>query len=64
MLVGMPDSFLRKVAREELDLALPRLGDYGAGNIFVGKGEGVAEESKRMVGQRVWGLGAGWLTGD
>jgi len=49
MLVGMPDSFLRKVAKQELGLTLPGPGEYGAGNIFVGKGPAIVEQAKTMV---------------
>ena len=34
ILTGMPDTFLRRVVEEELSVALPARGEYGAGNIF------------------------------
>jgi len=40
MLVGLPDLFLRKVAKAELGKTLPALGKYAVGNVFVGKAEG------------------------
>jgi glutamate synthase (NADPH/NADH) large chain len=35
ILVGMPDRFLRRVARQELGVTLPTAGAYGVGNVFL-----------------------------
>ena len=35
MLLGLPDRFLRRAAREELGIDLPRPGSYGVGNVFL-----------------------------
>ncbi len=40
MLVGLPDHFLRKVAKAELGTTLPALGKYAVGNVFVGMAGG------------------------
>ena len=37
ILVGMPDKFLRRVAKEELEIELPAAGLYSVGNIFFPK---------------------------
>ncbi|MFN7736037.1 MAG: glutamate synthase large subunit [Pirellula sp.] len=37
ILVGMPDKFLRRVAKDELQLELPAAGHYSVGNIFFPK---------------------------
>lgn len=36
MLVGIPDGFLRKVAKKDLGITLPPLGQYAVGNVFTG----------------------------
>lgn len=36
MLVGIPDGFLRKVAKKDLGVTLPPLGQYAVGNVFTG----------------------------
>ena len=36
MLVGIPDGFLRKVAKKDLNVTLPPLGQYAVGNVFTG----------------------------
>ncbi|MCA9079004.1 MAG: glutamate synthase large subunit, partial [Planctomycetaceae bacterium] len=64
MLVGLPDRFLRRVAKAELGIDLPAKGMYGAGIIFLPKdaaaraefkqtiGEIVAEQGQRLLGWR------------
>ncbi|MDH3642252.1 MAG: glutamate synthase subunit alpha, partial [Gammaproteobacteria bacterium] len=39
ILTGLPDQFLRKVAREELGVTLPASGEYGVGNVFLPNNE-------------------------
>lgn len=65
MLVGMPHSFNRKVAMEELGVTLPKDGDYGVGIIFTGKSDAseasaksIVEASARRRGMKV----LGWRT--
>ena len=49
MLVGMPHSFMRKVAKEELGLTLPPDGEYGVGIIFTGKNDASEAIAKDLV---------------
>ena len=35
ILLGMPDGFLRRVAKEDLGVTLPAPGAYGVGNVFL-----------------------------
>ena len=39
ILVGLPEGFLRKVAKSDLDLDLPEKGQFGAGLVFLPKDE-------------------------
>ena len=39
ILVGLPEGFLRKVAKEDLDLELPEKGQFGAGLVFLPRNE-------------------------
>ncbi len=39
ILVGLPEGFLRKVAKEDLDLELPEKGQFGAGLVFLPRDE-------------------------
>ncbi len=41
MLVGVPDGFLRKVAKKDLGVTLPPLGQYAVGNVFTGAWRGL-----------------------
>jgi glutamate synthase (NADPH/NADH) large chain len=46
ILVGLPEGFLRKVAKEDLDLELPEKGKFGAGLVFLPRNE---EERKTCI---------------
>mmetsp|Transcript_29811 Transcript_29811/g.51462 ORF Transcript_29811/g.51462 Transcript_29811/m.51462 type:complete len:1589 (-) Transcript_29811:419-5185(-) len=52
MLVGMPDSFLRAAMAAE-GVTLPPLGQYGAGNVFLPKGDAAAIERAKAIFERV-----------
>ncbi|GAB5036611.1 glutamate synthase large subunit, partial [Nannochloropsis oceanica] len=53
MLVGLPDLFLRKVAKAELGKTLPALGKYAVGNVFVGKNDVALQEAKDVIARIV-----------
>jgi len=53
MLVGMPDTFFRKVAENELGVKLPPLGEYGAGNIFLPKNNVNAIQAAKNLIQKI-----------
>eukprot|EP00638_Chattonella_subsalsa_P008868 CAMPEP_0117759806 /NCGR_PEP_ID=MMETSP0947-20121206/16227_1 /TAXON_ID=44440 /ORGANISM="Chattonella subsalsa, Strain CCMP2191" /LENGTH=1564 /DNA_ID=CAMNT_0005580323 /DNA_START=121 /DNA_END=4815 /DNA_ORIENTATION=+ len=53
MLVGMPDSFLRKVVKDELGFELPPQGQYGAGNIFLPKDNPEAVKTAKDIFTRI-----------
>ena len=40
ILVGLPEGFLRKVAKKDLNLELPEKGQFGAGLVFLPRNEG------------------------
>ena len=40
ILVGLPEGFLRKVAKKDLNLELPERGQFGAGLVFLPRNEG------------------------
>ncbi|MEC8906167.1 MAG: glutamate synthase large subunit [Verrucomicrobiota bacterium] len=46
ILVGLPEGYLRKVAREDLEIELPPRGHFGAGLVFLPKRE---SERKRCI---------------
>lgn len=50
MLVGMPHSFNRKVAMEDLGITLPPNGQYGVGIVFTGKDDGSESTVKELLG--------------
>ena len=64
ILTQMPDAFFRAIVKEELDVALPAAGDYGAGAVFLPRESGeqrfceqrletiVAEEGQQVLGWR------------
>ena len=64
MLVGLPDAFLRKVAKADLDVELPPQGQYGAGIVFLPTEADqrqtfkatveriIAEQGQRLIGWR------------
>ena len=53
MLVALPDRFLRKVAKSEMNLDLPAPGLYGAGIIFLPKDDAAREEFKAIMGDLI-----------
>ncbi|MEZ6055252.1 MAG: glutamate synthase large subunit [Planctomycetaceae bacterium] len=62
MLVGLPDKFLRKVAKSDLDVTLPEQGRYAAGIVFLptekshrAKYKKVVEDLIAMQGQKLIG---------
>ncbi len=62
MLLGIPDRFLRKVAKADLGVELPAKGRYGVGNVFLPTDEAerahcveVLEEEIQAAGQRLLG---------
>jgi len=63
MLVGLPQKFLRKAAKNELGIDLPEEGKFGTGIIFLPKDEAARNEFKRIVGGLVESQGQkllGW----
>ena len=46
ILVGLPEGYLRKVAKEDLDIELPARGSFGAGLVFLPK---IESERKRCI---------------
>ena len=46
ILVGLPESFLRKVAKDELGVSLPEKGQFGAGLVFLPK---IDSERKKCI---------------
>ena len=46
ILVGLPESFLRKVANDELGVTLPEKGQFGAGLVFLPK---IDSERKKCI---------------
>jgi glutamate synthase (NADPH) large chain len=62
ILVGLPDTFLRKIARSGLGVELPPRGQYGVGNVFLPTDTAerahcvrVLEEEIEAAGQRLLG---------
>ncbi|PKI85779.1 alanine dehydrogenase [Malassezia vespertilionis] len=65
VMTGMPDAFLRREVRSDLDFVLPPLGQYACGNVFLSKDaearaehlasfEAIAQQHKlRVLGWRV-----------
>ena len=62
MLTTLPDAFLRRVCRDELQIELPEEGKYGVGQIFLPRDDnarrackGLIEHFTRVQGQRLLG---------
>ncbi|MCY4563699.1 MAG: glutamate synthase large subunit, partial [Gammaproteobacteria bacterium] len=62
ILLGLPDRFLRRAARDELGIALPARGSYGVGIVFLPTDAGERETCRRVLeaeiadaGQRLLG---------
>ena len=62
MMTGLPEEFLRKVAKDELDVELPEFGQFAVGNVFLPKDateratcKSVVEELIAARGQHVIG---------
>lgn len=51
ILVGLPDRFMRRVAREEFQVELPAKGLYAAGNIFFPKNPAERDLCRRVFNQ-------------
>ncbi len=51
ILVGLPDRFMRRVAREEFQIELPAKGLYAAGNIFFPKNPAERDLCRRVFNQ-------------
>ena len=49
MLTGMPDAFLRKVAKADADIDLPAEGQYGCGLFFLPTDDAQRAECKKIV---------------
>ncbi len=53
ILVGLPDGFLRRVAKEEFNVDLPAKGLYAAGNIFFPKSPAERDLCRRVFNQLI-----------
>jgi glutamate synthase (NADPH/NADH) large chain len=53
ILVGLPDGFLRRVAKEEFNVDLPAKGLYAAGNIFFPKSAAERDLCRRVFNQLI-----------
>ncbi len=63
ILVGLPEGFLRKVAKEDLGIELPEKGQFGAGLVFLPKDEKEREKCIAEVEKIIQELGQvclGW----
>ncbi len=49
MLTGLPTSFLKRVAKEDIGIDLPEAGDYGAGIVFLPQNEAQRAQCKSTV---------------
>lgn len=49
MLTGLPDAFLRRVAKEDIGIDLPAAGQYGAGVVFLPQDEAQRATCKKTV---------------
>eukprot|EP00968_Pinguiococcus_pyrenoidosus_P026973 scaffold7344_cov242-Pinguiococcus_pyrenoidosus.AAC.9 len=65
MLLGMPEGFMRRVAKEDCGAVLPSLGNFAAGNIFLEKEDELAEAAKAVLNRNLKKAGftvLGWRT--
>lgn len=53
ILVGMPDKFVRRIAKEEFDVELPQVGFYSVGNIFLPKDESEREHCRKVFNELI-----------
>ena len=53
MLTGMPDSFMRRVAKESLSVELPEAGSYAVGNVFLPTDEALAQKCREVFAQHL-----------
>ena len=53
ILVGMPDSFLRRIALSELGVDLPKMGLYSVGNIFLPKDAAERDHCKQTFNRLI-----------
>ena len=53
ILVGLPDKFLRRVAKESFDVVLPPQGLYGAGNVFFPKLPSERDKCRRLLNKLI-----------
>ena len=63
MLLGLPDKFLRKVARAELGVSLPQRGEFGVGNVFLPTDAAERDHCKRVLEAEIAAAGQtllGW----
>ncbi|MFW6092610.1 MAG: glutamate synthase large subunit [Pseudomonadota bacterium] len=63
ILVGLPDAFLRSIARESLGNGLPDTGSYGVGNVFLPTDERERAHCKRVLEEEIAAAGQtliGW----
>ena len=63
ILLGLPDRFLRRAARDELRIDLPARGSYGVGIVFLPTDAGERETCRRLLAQEIAAAGQrllGW----
>jgi len=63
ILTAIPNKFMRKVAKAELGIHLPEMGDYAVGNIFLPTDDKARATAKRVYEEKLTGLGLkvlGW----
>ena len=63
ILLGLPDRFLRRAARDELGIDLPARGSYGVGIVFLPTDAGERETCRRLLAQEIAAAGQrllGW----
>ncbi len=53
ILVGMPDKFVRRIAKEQFDVELPAVGFYSVGNIFLPKDEREREHCRKVFNELI-----------
>ena len=53
MLVGLPDKFLRRVAKSELGISLPAQGNYGVGIVFLPTDAKERAHCKRLLEREI-----------
>lgn len=51
IMTALPDKFLRKVAKSDLDITLPEYGHYAAGIIFFPRGESTHQKCHQLIEQ-------------